>query len=333
MVASRFFTILVVGVAACGTEGPTATGELEPWTATAALPTPRANHCMAVIDDHLFVIGGNHADGAGGFVKTDEIHMATLVYGVVTDWTLAGHTPSPVTECSATASGSSLYVLGGIYDDDAHRGNVWTATFDGNALSSMTALTSIPSDAATSMEAAVRDGQLLVSETRIPQSGDMTRTLVLDLATTTWTTRDWGIGFRAQSQVAFSGEFIYTIGGYHDPALGTVADVSFQSIADGSTRATLELPTQLGFGEAVAVDDWLFVVGGRAQVFGAPGTSTVFAGKLADSGDVTEWLPLAALPMARTNHELAVVGDYLVLTGGAVMGPGDDTVWTSRGRF
>jgi hypothetical protein len=183
------------------------------------------------------------------------------------------------------------------------------------------------------MEAAVRDGQLLVTETRTPQSGDMTRTLVFDLAALTWSTRDWGIGFRAQSQVAFSEQYVYTIGGYHDPQLGTVADVSVQSIADGSTRATLELPAQLGFGEAVAVDDWLFVVGGRAQVFNAPGTSSVFAGKLAENGDVTEWLTLAPLPMPRTNHELALVGDYLVLTGGAVMGPGDDTVWITRVRY
>ncbi len=332
MSASRFFTI-VVGLAACGGDAPVATGELTPWIATTPLPTPRANHCSAAIGDHLFVIGGNHADGSGGFAKTDEIHMATFVDGAVTEWSLVGHAPSPVTECSAAASDSVLYLLGGIYDDMSNRGQVWSATFDGTTLSTMTSLTTIPSDAATSMESAVRDGQLLVTETRTPQSGDMTRTLVLDLAALTWSTRDWGIGFRAQSQVAFSDQHVYTIGGYQDPSLGTVAGVSVQSIADGSTRSTLDLPVQLGFGEAVAVDDWLFVVGGRAQVFNAPGTSSVFAGKLAANGDVTEWLTLEPLPMPRTNHELALVGDYLVLTGGAVMGPGDDTVLAARVRY
>ena len=41
----------------------------------------------------------------------------------------------------------------------------------------------------------------------------------------------------------------------------------------------------------------------------------------------------AALPMLRTNHELALVGDFLVLTGGAGTGPGDTTVLTARVRY
>ena len=100
-------------------------------------------------------------------------------------------------------------------------------------------------------------------------------------------------------------------------------------------QALLTLTTEeaVRLNYAVAVDDWLFVVGGRTEVFNAPGMTTVFAGKLAPTGDITEWLQLAALPMPRTNHELAVVGDYLVLTGGAEMGPGDDTVWTTRARY
>jgi hypothetical protein len=81
------------------------------------------------------------------------------------------------------------------------------------------------------------------------------------------------------------------------------------------------------------VDDWLFVVGGRAQVFGAPGTTSVFAAPLAEDGSVGEWTTPATLPMARTNHDLALVGDYLVVTGGAAMGPGDANVLVSRVRF
>jgi len=49
-------------------------------------------------------------------------------------------------------------------------------------------------------------------------------------------------------------------------------------------------------------------------------------------GSLGAWQTVAALPMLRTNHELAVVGDYLVLMGGAGMGPGDTTVLTARVR-
>ena len=34
-------------------------------------------------------------------------------------------------------------------------------------------------------------------------------------------------------------------------------------------------------------------------------------------------MAVTPLPMGRTNHELSLVGDFLVVTGGAVDGPGD----------
>jgi hypothetical protein len=37
--------------------------------------------------------------------------------------------------------------------------------------------------------------------------------------------------------------------------------------------------------------------------------------------------------MPRTNHSMALVGDYLVLTGGAASGPGDDKVLVGQVRF
>jgi hypothetical protein len=77
----------------------------------------------------------------------------------------------------------------------------------------------------------------------------------------------------------------------------------------------------------------VFVAGGRAQVLGAPGTTTVVAAHVAPDGALDAWQAAAALPMARTNHELAVVGDFLVVTGGAASGPGDATVLVSRVRF
>jgi hypothetical protein len=183
------------------------------------------------------------------------------------------------------------------------------------------------------MEAAVRDGMLLVTDTHVPDDGDVTRTLKTPLPQISWSDARWDFGFRAQAQYAFTDSYAYAIGGYHDPAVGTVADVSVQSLTDGAVRTTTPLPMPVGFGEAVAVDDWLFVVGGRAQVFGAPGTTNVYAAPVASDGSVGTWQSVAALPMARTNHELVLLGDYLVLTGGAAMGPGDATVLTAQVRY
>src|SRR5207302_5251003 len=106
--------------------------------------------------------------------------------------------------------------------------------------------------------------------------------------------------------------------------------------ADGSIGALFNatpLPVPVSFGEAVAVDDWLFVIGGRAQVFGAAGTRSVYAAPIAADGSLGAWSTLAELPQGRTNHDAVVGGNYLYVTGGGYDGPGLDTVFATRARF
>jgi hypothetical protein len=209
-----------------------------------------------------------------------------------------------------------------------------SATLDDEGmLGALTSLGALP-DIAISTEAAVRDGQLVVMKTKVPSSDNgQTVALTSPLNALSWSTKDLEIGFRAQAEYAFSDRFIYTIGGYQDTGVGALADVSFSPLAGGPAISTTSLPEPVGFGEAVVVDDWLFVIGGRAKVFGAPGTTQVFATPLAADGTVGAWSTAPSLPMARTNHDLALVGDYVILTGGATMGPGDANVLVSRVRF
>jgi hypothetical protein len=314
---------------ACTQGKPVATGELGTWQLGPALPTPRANHCSAVVDDWVLVIGGNY-DSGSGFVKTAEIHAARLVDGALGNWQLAGMMASPVTECSATSDGRTLYVLDGIYDDGSH--GVWSATLDDTGkLGALTSLGALP-DLVVSSEATVHDGTLLVMDTRLPADGDATVALRAPLSSFAWSSEALGIDFRAQAEYAFTDDHVITLGGYHDPARGVLADVFVAPTAGGTAHPATPLPVPVGFGEAVAVDDWLFVAGGRAAVFGAPGTAQVFAAQIATDGSLGAWRE-SALPMGRTNHELVVVGDYLVLTGGATMGPGDTTVLVAQARW
>lgn len=308
-----------------------ATGALGAWQTGPALPIPRANHCSAVIDDWVLVIGGNHMAGSG-FVKTDAIHAARLVDGTLGDWHLAGTLPSPATECSAASDGRTLYVLDGLYDNEADGRQVWSATLDDTGmLSPLTSLGTLP-DTVISSEARAHAGTLTLMDTRLPADGDATLALRAPMQGLAWTAEKLGIDFRAQAEYAFSADHLYTLGGYHDPAKGVLADVFVAPLAGGAATATTPLPMPVGFGEAVAVDDWLFVVGGRAGVFGTPGTTHVFAAPLAADGSVGAWQE-TELPMARTNHELALVGDYLVVTGGAVSGPGDAAVLVAQVRW
>jgi hypothetical protein len=323
----RCALLVLVG---CGTSA-IATGDVGTWTNGPALPTPRANHCSTAVGDWIVVIGGNHSD-AGAFVKTDEIHAAKLVDGVLGDWVLAGHTASPVTECEATSDGTTLYVVGGIYDTDGDGGKVYSGTFTEGAVT-LSVMGILPDGAfAISSEAAVRDGALLVMNTDVPANGDAgsTTTLSTPLPQMTWSTSDWGIGFHSQSQFAFGRDAAYTLGGYQDVSIGAVAD-TFVEVA-GKVTPTTPLPMPIGWGEATVVDDWMFVTGGRASTFAADGTTTVLSAPIASDGTLGDWVWQPPLPVARTNHDMALVGDYLVITGGATSGPGDDQVLLARVR-
>jgi hypothetical protein len=308
--------LVVIPLVGCATEPAepviprSATGELAVWQSVAPLPVARANHCSTAIGDWLLVIGGNHKEGAG-FVKTAEIHAAQLAPdGTLGPWQLAGMAPSPVTECTATSDGTHLYVIGGIYDDETAARQVWTASlYDTGHLAPLTSLGTLP-EIVISSEAIVRDGELIVMDTRLPADGDTTITLRTKLTSPlAWTIDDWRIGFRAQAQYALGDRFTFV------------------------PRMTRPLPAPTSFGEAVAVDDWIFVAGGREKVFGASGTTTVVAAQHDPDGNLGPWQTVSALPMIRTNHELVTVGDFLVLTGGAGEGPGDTTVLTARVRY
>lgn len=316
-----------------------ATGGVETWVQGPALPTARANHCSAAIGDFVLVIGGNHKQGET-FVKTDEIHAAKLGDdGVLGPWQLAGRVPSPVSECTATSDGNTLYVIDGLYDTETDARQVFTATLDdAGVLSPLTSMTTLP-QIAISSEAAVRNGQLLMMDTVLPQESGGDKTVTLRMPTTggAWTMDDWQIGFRAQSQYAFTDAYAYTLGGYSgEPGNPVTDEVFVASIgADGAIgvgRPTTKLPAPTSFGEAIAVDDFVFVVGGKPAVFGEALT-TVYAAHVEADGSLAAWATLPPLPMARTNHELVLVGDYLVIPGGAAGSGGDANVLVTRVRF
>ena len=338
----RWLAVFLVACASQAAAPPpdVATGEVDAWQPGPPLPVARANHCAVAIDDWVLAIGGNHADGMGGFVTTDEIDAAQLQPdGTLGPWQVAGHLPSAASECTATSDGRTLYVIDGLYANTADGGQVWSATLDDSGvLSPLASLGALPAGVvAISSGAAVRAGNLVVAHSRLPADGDATETVRAQLSAFAWTTDAWNIPFRAQASYAFTADHAYALGGYHDPAAGALADTFVGSLAadgavSGVTPAT-PLPIPVAFGEAAAVDHWMFVAGGRANVFGGAASSSVYAAPLAADGTLGAWQPATALPAARTNHAMVVVGDFLVVTGGGAGGPGDTTVLVARVRF
>ena len=330
-----------------GGTGDRATGQLGAWQTAAPLPVARANHCSVTIDNWVLAIGGNRSDGSGGFVNTDEIDAAQVAAdGTLGAWQVAGHLPSPGSQSTCTTDGNTLYVIDGIFDDSTVGGQVWASTWSATGqLTAFSSLGALPAgDSAISEAATVLDGTLLITTSNTPGSGSDPGNDTFTLATPiggsaalTWSSTTWqGLDFIAQAELGFSGTAAYVIGGYDDPSIGAVANAYMAPIGHGATlgtaATTTALPMPVAFGRAAIVDSWVFVVGGRAQVYAADANTTVYAAPIADTGALGTWTTPTALSMPRTNHALALVGDFLVLTGGGSGGPGDTTVLVSRAR-
>lgn len=313
-----------------------ADGTLEPWSTTAPLPVARANHCAAAVGDFLVVAGGNHKpSGSPDFVSLDDVLIARVAKdGSLGLFTTAGHLPSPGINCVLAVSGRTLVLLGGLFTDDTLDGKAWTATLDETgALSPWHEVGTMPfGRRALSAGATVWDGGVVLSDSRLPSEGTETAVVAFAPLSATslgpWTMQEYAPVFRGQPQGAFTasgGAFI--AGGYDSTSVLT--EVVGLELGVGAPAVTTPLPEPRSFGAGAAADDFVFVIGGRAQIFGATPAVTVTSAE-ADGGVLGAWREQRPLPQPRANHTATVVGDWLFVVGGGNGGPGVDTVYRAR---
>ena len=319
-----------------------ANGTLGPWNALAPLPSGRANHCSTSAAGFLVIAGGDHAVD-GGFSEYDDVETAQLLDdGGLGTWTLAAHLPSGVNECTLTADGSTLYMVDGIYDDPSITGTILSATIfpDGGASTfSQVGAMPIGHDAFAS-EAWISNGSLVTEESEVfvDDGGGGLALLtapISDLAANTWTVSEFSTTFIGRPQWAFDGQTLFVAGGY-DSNIDALASVSGTEVNGGNVGplfSATPLPAPTSFGRAVAIDGWLFVIGGKSAVYTGSGTTSTFAAPIADGGTLGAWQATSTMPIGRTNHAMAVGGDFVYVTGGATSGPGDTNVLAARIRF
>ncbi len=336
---------LVSVAAACAAEEGgrgRADGSITAWREVAPMPHPRANHCSAAVGGFLVVVGGNYREG-DEWITSDEVHAAPIeADGTLGAWRLAGRTPSAVTECNAAADGRTLYLVDGLFEDAADEGKVWSATLSGGGeLSTFAVAGDLGDRRAISSEAWIEDGTLYLMDTVIVEGDESSVTLLGEIdgdGIADWQSDDWSIGFRGQAQFAFEGNRLYVIGGYLGASEGNevVGSVSVAAVDSdrsvGADRSTTALPAPRTFGEAIGVDGYVFVVGGREAIFGATGEATVFVAAAGADGGLGAWAETEPLPEGRTNHDLVLAGDHLYVTGGSLEGPGLDSVFAARVR-
>jgi len=156
----------------------------------------------------------------------------------------------------------------------------------------------------------------------------------------TWSDDDWLPGFLAHAQYAFTGAYVYVLGGYDstaDASLVIVPGVNGAPIEAsgkvGTAFTTETLPAPLAFGQGVAVDDWIFVVGGASDIFVGPGLASAVSSQVGAGGMLGKWGDQSSLPEGRRDQALTLAGDFLYLTGGGYTAGGLPTVFAARVRF
>jgi len=356
-------TVTDGGASSSGTSSTTpeapvsrSTGELTAWNALPKLPVARGNHCSVVTNGYLVVIGGNYKPkGAKEFVTVADVHVAKLdAEGNAAEWKLAGKLASPVSSCTAATDGKHVYVVDGIFDaaDAATtKSSVLRASLaEDGTLGAWKEMGALPEGVRILYsDAMVEGGALRAFYARLPDNGDgialATAPVGQGATLGAWQSSTWLPGFRGHPQYALArpeGEkgvaYIYALGGYASGDKGNAV------LADGAGAAldaagvpsnsfpVRALPKPTSFGRAIAVDDWLFVIGGKDEVLTGKGRSDVFAARIGADGALGEWKTVAALPEGRTSHAIAAHGDFVYVTGGGFDAGGLDTVWSARVR-
>ncbi len=328
-----------------------ATGEIGPWSVLAPMPVVRGNHCSVVANGYLVAIGGNYKPNGGSFENLDSVHVARLrADGTVGPWQLAGKTPSPVSSCTAAAEGNELFLIDGLYDDPNAGGRLYRATLrDDGMLSEWQDAGALPSDARVLASQAYVQGRTLYAfHALLEGSGDgvaLAHGTLENGILTEWTDVRWSRGFRGNAAYALStadsgSRFVYTVGGYagasqHNRVLsdGAGALLDENTGRPGGAFALAELPKPTTSAKAIAVDGWLFVVGGKGEVMAGVGRSDVLSSSITGTGALSAWVARDPLPEGRVAHAVVVHHDYLYVVGGAGEGGQTDAVYSARVRF
>jgi Kelch motif len=306
---------------------PVANGTVSAWQTLAPMLNERANFCATVVGSYVVVIGGNYPDDAGGFVKLDTVEVARFHDdGSLEPWSVAGHAPSPVTECTATGTATTLYLLDGIYDDMTKQGHAFTAELGtAGTLGTFTDTGALPNgdDLFDDFAFATQD-RIIATTSKLTDSCALLSAPLGALAP--WNDVDWLPEFRGRPEwanaVTAGGTFVYVFGGYADAdagnaVLATGAGALVNDGMPGTSFPVTSLPTPTTFGTAASADDWVFVIGGRNAVFSATATATVISAQAGVDGTLGAWGSQPSLPAPRSNVCAIVAGSYLYVLGGA----------------
>jgi hypothetical protein len=247
-----------------------------------------------------------------------------------------------MSQCTATADATHLYIVDAVYNDDATYGRqLWVADVGSDgSIGTWTSLATLPGTVRVLLQQAwVSGGQLIAMTSASPPDGNGTEALVITVpgSGNTWTNYAWTSDFRGWPQYAFNGSYAWIFGGYSSGTTTVQSDghgvPMSNSGVPGTAFSITSLPQPTTAGDGAAVDGYVFLFGGKSDTFSGAGSTMVYSTPIASDGTLGNWTAQTSLPQGRAHLRATVANDFVYITGGALSGGGLNTVFSAQIRF
>ncbi|MBO9540320.1 IPT/TIG domain-containing protein [bacterium] len=287
--------------------------------ASVTLTKGRREHASAVVGNFLYILGGYDGNHLNHVERAEINPDGTLKpFAQVNGFAYArsGHTSAVV--------GNYLYVMGGY--NGSYLSNVERATIDPDS----GALGDFATVPGVSLSSARRHGAIAVIGGYIYVVGGMSNDGEMNTLVRATISIDGSIGnfasvtgialgtARTGASCAVVGNHLYVLGGSKGASyLDTIERAHLIGSGSLSTQTSpgITLETARSGHTAVPIRNYLYLVGGTS---GASYLSTVERATVASDATIGSFTRVAAvnLSQARSQHAIAVIGDYLYVIGG-----------------
>jgi len=288
------------------------------WLHGPNLPAPRQDSAVAVLDGHIYVIGGFGPSGsptASNFVLeqppgtnlTPSASAAPAPVFPVGSWTTARAIPEAIDHAAAAALDGYIYVAGGSVEKLVSN-KFWRYDPSDDSWATLPPLP-VPRYAATMQPFG---GKLYLIGGTSSHAQDERSIEVFDPATASWSLINDALGSeREASQTALFGGKIVLIGG-HDRDEHNIATCDLYDPARNGWSACSSLHlARSDFGLA-SVEDRLFAIGGGNLLTGVTTQTTEISGQSGEG-----WMDGRWLPFPREGMVVAVLGHIVWVIGGS----------------
>ena len=302
------------------------------WKRVARAPSRRYEAANAVVNGKLYVFGGWNGQEIQAMTRVD-------VYNPTSDrWSRhVSALPLPATHANAEADGSTIWFVGGFVGDSAHKKTTNLAFKYETKTNSWHPAPPLPT--ATASGALVRLGRSLHYFGGFLDRDTTTGNhYVLSLdGGTQWETRAPLPKVRGHHAGVAVGGKLYAVGGQFLHDSPNVKDLNFVHVYDPKTDSWQELtslPVPCSHHEmsTIAIKGKIVVIGGlnrNNKLLGKRGLSHIFS----YDPKTDKWTELSPLPVGLFGASAKVIGNHIIITGGAdLLTPDTSQVTTLLGR-